>query len=423
MENYSEKQANQRLLGRHTLRPNASNSLPTLLQGHGDQCELNRSSRATDSVHDPSTLSFSDQLATLTLDHVISQDGHIHQQQRQRTPSLFSLNDLKLVTTVGAGTFGRVELVQDMRRERVDSWYALKKMRIKSVIALKQVTHVLSEREILTGISCPFIVKLYWTWRDKVNLYLLMEYVPGGELFSHLRSSYKFNEPKSRFYAAEIVYTFVYLHSQNIIYRDLKPENVLIGNDGHIKLTDFGFAKRIRDRTWTLCGTPEYLSPEVILNRGHGKAVDWWSLGILIYEMLVGTVPFGPCETPVEVYECIIRGQIRYNDIAGLSAPARDIIQGLLQVDRTRRLGNMRDGERDVKNHLWFKDVNWDDIAAKRVEPPWLPLVHHNGDPSNYEEYEPEEPIQPDEIFDEAYLMEGFGSFAYSRDGFEVSNS
>jgi len=173
--------------------------------------------------------SFSHQMSSLTLNpnepeienNVLEQNSAL-QNNRPR----FSLNDLNLETTVGAGTFGRVELVRDKRCP--EKYYALKKMRIKSVINLKQVSHVLSERAILFNCDCPYIVKLYWTWRDNVNLFLLMEYVPGGELFTHLRTQRKFHEQTSIFYAAEIVYAFIYLHNKSIIYRDLKPENVLI---------------------------------------------------------------------------------------------------------------------------------------------------------------------------------------------------
>ncbi|CAG5111523.1 Oidioi.mRNA.OKI2018_I69.chr2.g5824.t1.cds [Oikopleura dioica] len=330
---------------------------------------------------------------------------------RQISNNGFSLSQVEILTTVGAGTFGRVELVK--RRGSSNSYYALKKMRILQVINLRQVSHVISERQILSSISSPFIVNLLWTTRDNIHLYLLMEYIPGGELFTHLRNEGRFDENRARFYAAEIVCAFTYLHAENIVYRDLKPENVLINVDGHIKLTDFGFAKRIRDRTWTLCGTPEYLSPEVILNSGHGKAVDWWSLGILIHEMLVGEVPFGGNHV-FEVYENIVRGEVNFPFY--LSVNATQIIRGLLKRDRTYRLGNMREGAADVKNHQWFSSINWDDVLEKRLIPPIIPYVMHPGDPANFEEYDPEEEIQPHEILNEADVQAQFGDFKFCSD-------
>lgn len=164
----------------------------------------------------------------------------------------------------------------------------MKMLKKAEVVRLKQVEHINSEKEILAQINHPFLVNLYCTFQDDRNLYMLLEYVVGGELFSHLRRAGKFSNETTMIYAGEIVLALEYLHSLDIIYRDLKPENLLLDEEGHIRITDFGFAKKVEDRTWTLCGTPEYLAPEIIQSKGHGKAVDWWALGILIYEMLAG---------------------------------------------------------------------------------------------------------------------------------------
>lgn len=146
---------------------------------------------------------------------------------------------------------------------------------------------------------------------DPKYLYFILEFIPGGELFTILRSTGSFDQSQTKFYAAHIITIFEYLHSKNIIYRDLKPENVLINTNGYLKLTDFGFAKIVESKTYTLCGTPEYLAPEIILNKGHSKPVDWWTLGILIYEMLVGIDPFND-EDPMMIYQKIIKGKIRF---------------------------------------------------------------------------------------------------------------
>ena len=164
----------------------------------------------------------------------------------------------------------------------------MKVLRKTDVVRLRQVEHVNAERFILARIRHPFIVDLYATFQDHLNIYMLLSYVPGGELFSHLRRAQRFSADVTRFYLAIIVLALRYLHSFNIIYRDLKPENLLLDTRGYLKIADFGFAKVVDDRTWTLCGTPEYLAPEIIQSDGHGKAVDWWACGILCYEMLVG---------------------------------------------------------------------------------------------------------------------------------------
>jgi len=155
-------------------------------------------------------------------------------------------------------------------------------MSISDVIRLKQVEHVKNEKRILEEMRHPFVVKLYSSWRDNACLYMLFDYVCGGELFSYLRSSGRFSLTTANFFACEVVLALEYLHSQYVVYRDLKPENLLLDREGHIKIIDFGFAKKLTDRTWTLCGTPEYLAPEIIQSKGHNRAVDWWALGMYL---------------------------------------------------------------------------------------------------------------------------------------------
>uniref|UniRef100_T1JPD0 Protein kinase domain-containing protein n=1 Tax=Strigamia maritima TaxID=126957 RepID=T1JPD0_STRMM len=176
----------------------------------------------------------------------------------------------------GTGTFGRVCLVQDVN---TDKYYALKVLAIADVLRLKQTDHVKNEKSILTSVRHPFIVNMYWSYHDESFLFMLFEFATGGELFSYLRKAGRFEVNTSNFYAAEIVSVLEYIHQKAIVYRDLKPENLLLDRDGHLKITDFGFAKKLADRTWTLCGTPEYLAPEIIQSKGHNTAVDWWALG------------------------------------------------------------------------------------------------------------------------------------------------
>ncbi|XP_043525759.1 cAMP-dependent protein kinase catalytic subunit PRKX isoform X2 [Frieseomelitta varia] len=223
-----------------------------------------------------------------------------------------------------------------------------------------------------------------WSGRDEARVYMLLEFVAGGELFSYLRSAGRFSGPTSCFYAAEIVCALEYLHSKHIVYRDLKPENLLLDSQGHLKITDFGFSKKLTDRTWTLCGTPEYLAPEIIQSKGHNKAVDWWALGVLIYEMLAGFPPFFD-DNPFGIYEKILSGRIEWPK--HMDPIAKDLIKKLLIADRTKRLGNMRQGADDVKRHRWFKLVEWPLVPQRALTPPIRPQVTAPGDPSCFDDY------------------------------------
>lgn len=299
---------------------------------------------------------------------------------------LFDLNDLEILNTIGTGTFGRVKLA---RYPPANKFFALKIMKKKEILRLNQVEHVFSERAILTALAHPFIVRLYSTFQNSENLYMLLEYIQGGELFSVLRRAKRFDDLTAKFYASELVLAIEYMHSLNVVYRDLKPENLLIDTHGHLKIADFGFAKALNDgKTWTLCGTPEYLAPEIIKNEGHGFAVDWWALGVLIYEMLVGSPPFYD-NSSYKIYEKILSGNIIFPSC--LSPFAKDIIQKLLIQDPTLRLGNLNEGVNDIKKHSWFAGIVWNDVYHKRNSPPFIPKFYHSGDTSNFDVYSEEE--------------------------------
>jgi len=293
----------------------------------------------------------------------------------------FKLHDLELKTILGTGTFGRVVLA---RHKPTKKYFALKILTISEVQRLKQTEHVRSEKAILKAVRHPFIVYMFWADHDERYLYMLLEYICGGELFSYLRNAGRFNVSSANFYTAEIVSALDYLHGRSIVYRDLKPENLLLDREGHLKLTDFGFAKTLEDRTWTLCGTPEYLAPEIIQAKGHNRAVDWWALGILVYEMLIGYPPFYD-ENPFTIYEKILNAKIEWPK--HVDPVAKDLIRKLLVQDRTKRLGNMRNGADDVKKHKWFRTLNWDDVLARKLKAPIVPKLDHSGDTSNFDEY------------------------------------
>jgi len=242
---------------------------------------------------------------------------------------------------------------------------------------------VKGEIKILSNIKHPFIVGLSGYFQDDKCIYLVLDYVPGGELYSRLRDVDRLSADHAKFYAMEIVLAFEYLHNMDIIYRDLKPENLLITLDGHLKLTDFGFAKVVDDGlTWTLCGTPEYLAPEIIHCQGHGKSVDWWTLGILTYEMLTGYPPFLD-DNPMCIYQKILTCDMNYP--RNMQSKAKSFIKKLLTNDRTKRLGCIQGGAATIKAHKWFKQCDWAAAAACQLETPFKPEVVDPGDVSHFD--------------------------------------
>ncbi|KAK4218000.1 camp-dependent protein kinase type 2 [Rhypophila decipiens] len=305
------------------------------------------------------------------------------------TKGKYHLQDFEILRTLGTGSFGRVHLVQSKHNSR---FYAVKVLKKMQVVRMKQIEHTNDERRMLGEVKHPFLITLWGTFQDAKNLYMVMDFVEGGELFSLLRKSGRFPNPVAKFYAAEVTLALEYLHSHDIIYRDLKPENLLLDRHGHLKITDFGFAKRVPDLTWTLCGTPDYLAPEVVSNKGYNKSVDWWSLGILIYEMLCGYTPFWDGGSPMKIYENILKGRVKYP--AYINAQAQNLLERLITADITKRLGNLYGGSQDVKNHPWFAEVTWDRLATKNIDAPYTPPVKAGaGDASQFDRY-PEETEQ-----------------------------
>ncbi|KAK4240133.1 kinase-like domain-containing protein [Achaetomium macrosporum] len=348
------------------------------------------------------------------------QEQQQQQQQQQRafddepfdiTSRKLSVGDFVRVRTLGTGTFARVCLVRPSHGTEADrsKVYALKILRKTEVIKLKQLDHVRHERQILADVrGHPFITNFVASFSDHDFLYILLDYVPGGELFSYLRKFRRFDEDMARFYAAEIVLILEHLHEQQggIAYRDMKPENLLLDAEGHIKLVDFGFAKRLGNNesghpveTYTLCGTPEYLAPEVIHNKGHTTAVDWWALGILIYEFLTGYPPFWH-QNPIEIYKQIVEKPVVFPPEPVISDAAKDIIRQFCTVDRSRRLGNISGGAAKVKAHPFFAGVDWDAVYQKRHKGPIIPPVRYPGDAQCFDVY-PEGDVSKEEYTDE----------------------
>ena len=287
-----------------------------------------------------------------------------------------SVDDFELLKVIGKGSFGKV---MQVRKKSSNKIYAMKILKKDILLKRRQILHTKTERKILEEIHNPFITGLKYAFQTSTKLYLVMEYFAGGELFFHLKQCGKFTEDRAKFYAAEIMLAIECLHSKCIVYRDLKPENVLLDHDGHIRLTDFGLAKDgvsnidcdtdVCHPTRTFCGTPEYLAPEMIARLPYGLCVDWWSLGTLLYEMLTGLPPFYDSNLHI-MYEKIVRSKLHIPSY--LTPSCQSLLQGLLERDPKKRLGYAHDGA-DLRSHPWFSNINWDAMMLKQISVPFKP--------------------------------------------------
>jgi len=242
----------------------------------------------------------------------------------------------------------------------------------------------------MSQLNHQFIIRLVASFQDRSRVYLLLRLVQGGELFQLIHQEYHngIAEKDAKFYAGGILEALTYMHRRNIIYRDLKPENVLIGSDGYPIIIDLGFAKVIENKTYTLCGTPLYIAPEVILNRGHDMAADHFSFGCLIYEMVVGQTPFYEDGVDqISLFKSIARGEYPDPHPGLMSEAGRDICRGLLQTDPSHRLGSLSDGFKGIFRHAWFDDLDFGKLRAKEVKAPWTPEVKDALDGSCFDDW------------------------------------
>ncbi|XP_030248867.1 serine/threonine-protein kinase Sgk2b [Sparus aurata] len=298
-------------------------------------------------------------------------------------------SDFDYVKVIGKGSFGKVLLA---RHRKQGGFYAVKVLQKQMIVKRKEQKHVMVERSVLLkGLQHPFLVGLHFSFQTPNMLYFVLDYVNGGELFYHLQREGSFPEPRATFYAAEIAMALGYLHSLDIVYRDLKPENILLDSDGHVMLTDFGLCKEgvaVGGIMHTFCGTPEYLAPEVLQGHPYSPAVDWWSLGTVLFEMLYGIPPFYS-HAKAEMFENILHAPLQLR--SGASPAARSLLEGLLDRDVSKRLGESCDVV-ELQEHPFFASINWDDLLARKVRPPFIPKVTS---PCDVSYIDPEFTIQP----------------------------
>ncbi|KAK4377425.1 hypothetical protein RND71_003721 [Anisodus tanguticus] len=280
------------------------------------------------------------------------------------------LEDFEVMKVVGQGAFGKVFQV---RKKGTSDIYAMKVMRKDKIMEKNHAEYMKAERDILTKIDHPFVVQLRYSFQTKYRLYLVLDFINGGHLFFQLYKQGLFREDLGRIYAAEIVSAVSHLHANGIMHRDLKPENILVDVDGHAMLTDFGLAKEFKEdtRSNSMCGTVEYMSPEIVQGKGHDKAADWWSVGILLFEMLTGKPPFTGNRQKIQ--QKIVKDKLKLP--AFLSSEAHSLLKGFLQKDPSKRLGSGLKGSDEIKDHKWFKPINWKKLEAREMRPSFLPEV------------------------------------------------
>lgn len=319
-------------------------------------------------------------------DDQISGEIHLQMDFQKTDKKQFGPNDFQILKLIGKGTFGQVYQVKKRDTERI---YAMKVLSKKVIIQKKEVAHTLGERNILVRTAMadsPFIVGLKFSFQTPTDLYLVTDYMSGGELFWHLQKEGRFQEARAKFYIAELILALQRLHEHDIVYRDLKPENILLDANGHIALCDFGLSKANltkNDTTNTFCGTTEYLAPEVLLDeQGYTKMVDFWSLGVLVFEMCCGWSPFYAEDTQ-QMYKNIAFGKVRFPRDA-LSTEGRNFVKGLLNRNPRHRLGATDDAA-ELMAHPFFHDIDWEALRKKNVIPPFKPKLKSPMDTSNFD--------------------------------------
>lgn len=321
-----------------------------------------------------------------------------------------TIDDFDLLKVIGKGSFGKVMQVRKKDSKKI---YALKAIRKSHIVSRSEVTHTLAERTVLAKVDNPFIVPLKFSFQSPEKLYLVLSFINGGELFYHLQHEGKFDISRARFYTCELLSALECLHSLDVIYRDLKPENILLDYKGHIALCDFGLCKlnmKNQDKTTTFCGTPEYLAPELLLGHGYTKSVDWWTLGVLLYEMLTGLPPYYDEDVPT-MYRKILTNPLKFPE--NFDKDAKDLLIKLLSRDPKTRLGN--NGAQEIQKHSFFKMIDWRKLNNKGYLPPFKPNVKDSVDTSNFDqEFTNEKPV--DSVMND-YLSESvqkqFGGWTY----------
>lgn len=315
-------------------------------------------------------------------ERTLIENKHLRDIRFEDLDKFFQRGSRQSEVILGQGAFG---LVQIVKHKKTGETYALKTLSKSLIVEYGLESHVVDERRVMHSIDHPSLLKMFNSYWDDKCVYFLLELCLGGELFTILRRSYRFKERQAKFYAASVVQGLTHMHEKSIAYRDLKPENLVLDEKGFLKIIDFGLAKVIKNRSWTLCGTPDYLAPEIITSSGHDKAVDYWALGILVFELMVGNTPFY-ADDPLAAYKKILNTEPNMPSI--LSRPAKSLITKLLKKDQLKRLGNTMEGVQAIFHHIWFSGFDWDALERREMDAPFVPKVEDKEDTSNFDKVE-----------------------------------
>ncbi|XP_073871835.1 ribosomal protein S6 kinase alpha-1 isoform X6 [Macaca fascicularis] len=299
----------------------------------------------------------------------ISITHHVKAGSEKADPSHF-----ELLKVLGQGSFGKVFLVRKVTRPDSGHLYAMKVLK-KATLKVRDRVRTKMERDILADVNHPFVVKLHYAFQTEGKLYLILDFLRGGDLFTRLSKEVMFTEEDVKFYLAELALGLDHLHSLGIIYRDLKPENILLDEEGHIKLTDFGLSKEAIDhekKAYSFCGTVEYMAPEVVNRQGHSHSADWWSYGVLMFEMLTGSLPFQGKDRK-ETMTLILKAKLGMPQF--LSTEAQSLLRALFKRNPANRLGSGPDGAEEIKRHVFYSTIDWNKLYRREIKPPFKPAV------------------------------------------------
>uniref|UniRef100_A0A8C4GS99 Ribosomal protein S6 kinase n=1 Tax=Dicentrarchus labrax TaxID=13489 RepID=A0A8C4GS99_DICLA len=349
---------------------------------HGHDNSINPQISAFSKCHFSTMLSYT--CKCLSDDSILKEidiSHHVKEGCEKADPSQF-----QLLKVLGQGSYGKVFLVRKIRGLDRGQLYAMKVLK-KATLKVRDRVRSKMERDILAEVNHPFIVKLHYAFQTEGKLYLILDFLRGGDLFTRLSKEVMFTEEDVKFYLAELALALDHLHSLGIIYRDLKPENILLDEEGHIKITDFGLSKEAIDhdkRAYSFCGTIEYMAPEVVNRRGHTQSADWWSFGVLMFEMLTGSLPFQGKDRK-ETMALILKAKLGMPQF--LSPEVQSLLRALFKRNPANRLGAGPDGVEEIKRHRFFASIDWNRLYRKEMRPPFKPTV---GRPEDTFHFDPE---------------------------------